>query len=118
MLGLERPPAVGIALGRDQLDRLGHPLVGRDAGAAQVLQPPQHVVVPPRREGETGERCAGFAASGNDLTGRSPAEETALEEVLLPAETGLGDLRRTSACSFVLEQGLQHADGGVERRAR
>jgi hypothetical protein len=36
---LERPPAVAVALGRDQVDRLGRALVGRDAGAAQVLEP-------------------------------------------------------------------------------
>src|SRR5437899_1096556 len=52
--GLERPPAVAVALRRDQLDRLGHALVGRNASAAQVLQPPQRIVVPPRREGEAG----------------------------------------------------------------
>src|SRR6266496_3201853 len=40
---VERPAAVAVALGRDQVDRLGHPLVGVDAGAAQVLEAPQHV---------------------------------------------------------------------------
>ena len=30
-------------LRRDQIDRLSYPLVGCDAGAAQVLEPPQHV---------------------------------------------------------------------------
>ena len=101
-----------VALRLDQLDRLGHALVGRDAGSAQVLESPQHVVVPPGREGEA--RPGGV----DDLTGRPPPEETALEEVLLPAEAGLRHLRPAPAGQFVLEQGFQHADRGVERRPR
>ena len=100
------------------VDRLGHALVGRDAGAAQVLQPAQHVVVPPGREGEARPRGAALAISLDHLAGRPPAEEPALEEVLLPAQTGLGHLRAAPDGPFVLEQGLQHADRGVERRPR
>ena len=33
--GLERPPAVAVALGRDQVDRLGHALVGSHTGTAE-----------------------------------------------------------------------------------
>src|SRR5439155_7035285 len=116
--GLERPPAVGVALRRDQLDRLGHALVGRDAGAAQVLQPPQHVVVPPRREREAGPGGPALAISLDDLARRPPAEEAALEEVLLPAEPGLGHLWNAPDGPFALEQGLEHADRRVERRPR
>src|SRR5262249_31621552 len=47
-----------------------------------------------------------------------PAEEAALEEVLLPAEAGRGYLRAATNAQLVLEQGLQHADRGVERRPR
>src|SRR5437870_8593712 len=83
--GLERPPAVAIALRRDQKRRFGHALVGRDAGAAQVVQPPQHVVVPPGREGEPGPRGAALAVPLDRLAGRPPSEEAALEEGLLPA---------------------------------
>ena len=44
---LQRPPAVDIAFGRDQVDCLGDAFVGGNAGAAQVLESTQHVVVPP-----------------------------------------------------------------------
>src|SRR5260221_8335303 len=118
VLDLERPPAVAIALRRDQKGRLGHALVGRDAGAAQVVQPPQHVVVPPRREGEAGPCGAALAISLDHLARRPPAEEAALEEVLLPAEPGRGHVRTAPDGPFVLEQGLEHADRGVKGRPR
>ena len=73
--GLERPAAVAVALRCDQVDRLGHALVGRDAGAAQVFEPPQHVVVPPRREGEARPGGAALAVALDPLAGRPPAEE-------------------------------------------
>ena len=37
MPGLERPPPVVAAFGLYQLDRLVHAPVGRDLGAAQIL---------------------------------------------------------------------------------
>ena len=46
------------------------------------------------------------------------AEKSALEEVLLPAEPGLGHFRTAPARPLVLEQRLEHADRGVERRPR
>src|SRR5258706_14477998 len=75
VLDLERPAAVAVALRRDHLDRLGHALVGGDAGAAQVVQPSQHVVVPPGREGKAAPRGAALAISLDHLAGRAPAEE-------------------------------------------
>lgn len=96
---LDWPPAVAIALRGDQLDRLGHALVGRHAGAAQVIEAAQHVVVPPRREGKAGPGVV------DDLAGRPPAEEAALEEVLLAAEPRGGCLQTGPDGSFVLEQG-------------
>ena len=53
-----------------------------------------------------------------DLAGRAPSEETALEQVLLASPSGRRDLRRGPDGTLVLEQPLQHADRGVERRAR
>src|SRR5579885_1873320 len=87
---LEQPPAVLVALGCDQLDRLGHSFVGGDASAAQVLEPPEHIVVPPGREGKARPRGAALAISRDQLASRPPTEEAALEEVLLPAETSRG----------------------------
>jgi hypothetical protein len=83
--GLERPPAVVVALRLNQLDCLRHTLVGSDAGAAQIVERAQHVVVPPRRESEARPRGAALAISLDHLAGRSSSEKAALEEVLLPA---------------------------------
>jgi len=45
---LERPPAVAVALDATISIASRHALIGSDAGVAQILEPPQHVVVPPR----------------------------------------------------------------------
>src|SRR5947209_5432479 len=86
VLDLERPPALAVALGGDQIYGLGHAVVGRDAGAAQVFEAAQHVVVPPGGEGEAGPRGAALQIALDHLAGGPPAEEAALEEVFLPAE--------------------------------
>src|SRR4029453_16773897 len=87
-----RPSSAAGALGRDQGDRPSQALVGHNVGAAQVLEPPQHVVVPPGREGEAGPVVIPLSVI-DYLAGRQPPEHATLEEVLLPAETGAGHLR-------------------------
>src|SRR5207249_8207981 len=72
----------------------------------------------PRREGEAHPRGVPLAISLDHLAGRPPAEESALEEVFLPAEPGPGPRGTARAGLFVLDQGLEHADRGVERRPR
>src|SRR5467141_4145435 len=42
---LEGPAAARIAFELDQVDRLGHPLVGNGAGRAQVVETSEHVIV-------------------------------------------------------------------------
>src|SRR5262245_27781359 len=74
--------------------------------------------MPPRRKGEARPRGAALAISLDNLTRRPAAEEAALEDVIQPAETGRGHRRAAPARPFVLEQGLEHADRGVERRPR
>src|SRR5206468_12550972 len=69
-------------------------------------------------EGESAPGAAALAISLDHLAGRPAAEEAALEEVFLPAEPGLGHLRPAPDGPFVLEQGLEHADRGIERRPR
>src|SRR5206468_5808047 len=69
-------------------------------------------------EGESAPGAAALAISLDHLAGRPPAEEAALEEVLLPAEPGLGHLRTAPDGPFVFEQGLERADRGIERRPR
>src|SRR5512135_847958 len=45
MYVLQRPAAIRAAPGLDQLDRLSRAFVRRDAGAAQVLEPAQNIVM-------------------------------------------------------------------------
>src|SRR3981081_2880621 len=79
---LEGPPTVRIALGLDEFDRLGHPLVRRDARAAHVVESSEHVVVPVGRVGELREGWV------DQLASRQPAQQAAFKEVLLAAEAG------------------------------
>src|SRR5207244_1964336 len=118
VLDFERPPTIAIALGHDQVNRLGHALLGYDVGATQVLKPPQHVVVPPGRKGEAGPRGTALAISLDHFAGGPPTEEAALEEILLPTQTGRSHFRAAPEVQLELEQSLQHADRGVERRTR
>jgi hypothetical protein len=74
--------------------------------------------VPPGREGEAGPRGSALAIAFDGFAGRSPAEQTAVEEVLLPAQTRSGDLGTVPDEPLVLEQGFEHTDRRVERRPR
>src|SRR5262249_21706406 len=78
----------------------------------EVVERTQDVVVVARREREGQERRI------RDLAGRSASKERAGQQVLLASPSGRRDLRRGPDGTLVLEQSLQHADGGVERRAR
>src|SRR6266496_3228384 len=98
---LKRPQPIAVTLRGDQLDSLGHPLFVHNAGAAQVLESPQNVVVPPRRERETRPREATLAISLDHLAGRPAAEEAALEKILLPEETGFDHLLVAPNGAFV-----------------
>src|SRR5438105_2546142 len=65
---LEWPSALGVALGPDVVDRLGHAVIGRHAGVAQVFEPAQDVVEVVGWEGEAGPVAV------DDLPGREPTE--------------------------------------------
>src|SRR5262245_7345705 len=73
--------------------------------------------MPPRREREARPRGAALAIALDSLAGRPPAEEAAIEKVLLPAETGCAHLWVVPHAPFIFEQSLEHADRGVERRS-
>lgn len=106
---LEQPGAVGLPLVADQPDGLGGACVGGAAGAAEVVQGAQHVVVPAWRPREL------QPALGRHLA-RAPApEQVPFQEVLLPAAAGCGHGHGSSG-QLVLEQALEHADRRVERR--
>src|SRR6266496_2430214 len=105
---LQRPAAIRVALGRDEVDRLGHTRVRRDPRAAQVLEPTQHVVVVAGWERELGPGWV------DHLAGREAAKHAALEEVLLPPLTGRRHCWRAARDPLVLQQPLEDADRGVE----
>src|SRR5262245_4527290 len=60
---IERPSPVLVTSLLHQLDRLGEALVGFGTGAPQVVEPPQHVIVPGGRKREA------RPAAINDLAG-------------------------------------------------
>jgi hypothetical protein len=76
---VEEPATVGAPLRLDQIDRLGHARVGGDPGLAQMIEPPEHVVVPPDREGEPGPDRAARLPILDHRAGRLPAKEATLE---------------------------------------
>jgi hypothetical protein len=69
---LDGPAALRVALGLDQIDRLGQPLIRDSAGRAQVVETSEHVVVPLSREGELrpGRGAMCLAVILDHLTGR------------------------------------------------
>ena len=108
----ERPPAVGVALRFDELDRLGDSLVRRDAGISEVIERAQGAVVPPGGKREMQPLAIA------DLAIRQAAQEPALEQVLLSALAGGGDVGVPAGGALVLEQSLEDVDRRVERPAR
>src|SRR5262249_33099351 len=63
---LEEPAAIGSALGFHDADRLGDPLVRRDARLPQIVESAEDVVVPPvgEREAKPGTRGGGDYLAG------------------------------------------------------
>ena len=109
MCAIEKPSTVGLLPALDDMHGIADARVGLDTGVPEIVERTENVVVVARRKRELQERRIG------DLAGGAPPEETALEQVLLAAPSGRRDLRRGPDGTLVLEQALQHADGGVER---
>src|SRR5205814_4705558 len=78
---LEEPHAVVLPLRPDDVDGLGQPGIGA-SGLPEVVEGPQHVVLPVVREGEL------EVPRVDDLAVRLAAEEVAFEEVLLARLSG------------------------------
>src|SRR2546427_3428618 len=113
---LERPSPVLVALLRHQIDRLGDALVWREARFAQVVEPPQDVVVP--ASGKRTLRPRGgppeFPIEVDNLSSRSRSEQAALEEIFLSAKASAGDVRHRTLRPFVFQQSFEHADRRME----
>jgi hypothetical protein len=92
---LERPSPVLVTLVRHQVDRLGDARVWRGPRSAQVVEPPQNVVVPARGKRTLRPRRGPLELpiDGDNLSGRSRSEQAALEEIFLSAKASAGDVR-------------------------
>src|SRR5438105_6328544 len=113
MAVLEGPASVRIATPLDQCDRLGDTRVGRiGTGGSEMLEAPEDVVEIPGREGEL------EPARVDHLAGRLPAEELALEHVLLAAAASRADLGGATRRPLMLEEALEDVDRRPERRDR
>jgi hypothetical protein len=95
-----------------QVDGLVGALIRFGSGVPQVVQRSQHVVPPACGEREQGPVLV------DDLTGGEPAHQPAIEEVLLSAPAGCGDLRRGAVSPLVLEEPFDDIDRRVERAPR
>src|SRR5689334_1893823 len=84
--GFEGPQAIGVTLRCAERDRFSHAFIVRNAGAAQILECPQYVVVPPGWERDMCPRTARLAIGLDWLGSRRAAEEAALEEIFIAAE--------------------------------
>src|SRR5579862_7981639 len=113
---LERPSSVRVAFLRHQIDRLRNALVRRDARSTQTVESPQDVVMPARGERQLGprRRLSGLAVRCDDLSGRSRSEQATLEEILLSAKAGGGDVRPRTLRGLVLQQSFEDADRRME----
>ena len=113
---LERPSPILVTFRRHQIERLGDALVRSGARSAQVVEPPQDVVVPARgkRTLRPRGRFPKFSIEGDHLSSRSRSEQATLEEVFLSATASTGDVRRQTLRLFVLQQSFEHADRRVE----
>src|SRR3954454_460704 len=101
---VEQPAPVGLAFGPHDLDRLGHTRIRFGPSAAEVVEGAQHVVAPVVREGEV------EVLRIDDIAGALPAEQTALEEVLLAAPACLVHGWRAAGGSLELQQSVEHVD--------
>src|SRR6185437_15878380 len=112
---VERPSALVVTPRCDQADRLGHALLGLHAGAPQVVQSAQHIVVPPCWKGEARPDSTALAIPRDRFAGRQSPEEAALQKIFLSPQARRPHLRAAAPGRLVLEQRLEYADGGVER---
>src|SRR5215472_1097580 len=111
MKEVKRPAPVLVAALDHDFDGLTHAAIGLDSRIPQIVEAPQDVVVPERREREA------EPALVDDFTASQRAEHTALEQIVFASLAGLGDGRRFPPGPFVSEQSFEHADGGMERGA-
>src|SRR5579863_9503658 len=107
---LQKPGAVRLPLGPEQIDRFAHARVRWISSRPEVLESAEHIVVPARRKGEF-QPCR-----VDDGAGALTAEQLPFEEVLLTPPASCAGLRRTACGALVGQQPFQDSDGGMEGR--
>src|SRR3954447_23568489 len=89
---LEQPGTIGLLPGSEHLYRLVHPPVRRIDGRSEVLQGPQHVVVPAGRKREV------QPGRFDDVAGALATEKLSFEEVRLAPASRRDGCRRATRC--------------------
>jgi hypothetical protein len=92
---LQQPGAIGLLLGSKQIDRFGHPRVGRIPGRAEIFESAQHVVAPAGRKRKL------QPGGVDDLAGALPSGQLSLEEVLLAPAPSRNRFHRAAGCALV-----------------
>lgn len=104
----EKPDAVWLLLGANELDGFGEARVRWMGGSSEVVEGTQDVIAPARGEGEL------EPGGVDDGTGGLAAEQGAIQQVLFGALAGCLQLGGTASGTLVREQPFEHVDGGVE----
>ncbi len=74
--GVKQPAAIAVTPGLDQVDGLRHPLARSDACAVQILEPSQHIGVPPGWERKAGSLLKG-TVDGLEIDGHEYRQSSA-----------------------------------------
>src|ERR1041385_3006271 len=107
---LQRPSSVLSPGLPHQLDRLGETLVPRGVDLPEVIEPPEHIVMPP------GRKCKFQEGRLDDIPGAGGPEEPVREKKLPPALLGAADFREARpAGHFEVPEPFENADRGMHR---
>src|SRR5712692_6620998 len=111
MGALQKPRAVRLLLGSEQINHFIHTRVRTIPSRTEVLQSSQHVVVPAGRKREL--QPGGVDESAGALT----PEQLPFEEVFLTPAASRDGFRHAAGCARVGQQPFQDSDCGMEGRA-
>src|SRR5262249_27632681 len=95
----------------DEMHRIGDSLIRRIAGAAEVVERAQHVVMVARW------KCQLEKLRIHNLAGRQPPHQSPLQKIFLASPSGRCNPRPRPNRPLILEQTLQDANRGMKRRA-
>src|SRR5262245_60045779 len=113
---IEWPSTIRTLLANNEIDCLTHTFIGTSARFAQIVQRPQHVVVPAGRKREFSPVEIALAVTLDHCSCRERPEQLSLQQILLAAEASIRNSAGGAFRFLVLEQSFQDADGRVEGR--